>query len=559
MFGRDGLTSLMAAARRRDCPFDCILIDDTSRLSRNLGDVLKLAEIIRTPASPVYIRHPKAGLVSGGIAFRMMLSVYGIVDEQYIRGLAEKTRRGIEGRVLHGFVGGGRTYGYNNVPIPDTSGLIRRGRAATVGVDFKVNDLEAAIVLRIFQMYADGHTMYSIVRIFNQERIPGPTEARSGVVRKGWGPTSVKQILFNKKYIGIHCWNKTFRQKDPESGKRRTRLRSSEEIVQANNPNWRIVPDDLWNRAHDRFTLVKESLTAQRLGGLCRSGKPHLLSGLLFCGLCDSPIVIVAVKGRHPHRYRVYGCKRHRFHKGCLNKLFIREKELACQLLEGLSVRILQSDMLTHLITRATDELDKYERELAQIALTTPLEKLAEEKSALVVRLDRLIDAIGDSELSESKGIKDRIKSTEAELELVLHRIDIANAKDSVHKQIPREELQSRIVEKVKQLFDVCETDVVKGRQVLQEHIRRIVITPVATPDGLVCNVSGDISLFTSKMAEECVMLQGSSNRTLQHYTSALHVPFCFRLIPTTLSERIKQGRHDNRTRRHSEIEKPAD
>ncbi len=44
MIGREGLADLMRLAQQRPRPFDCILIDDTSRLGRNLPDVLRICD-----------------------------------------------------------------------------------------------------------------------------------------------------------------------------------------------------------------------------------------------------------------------------------------------------------------------------------------------------------------------------------------------------------------------------------------------------------------------------------------------------------------------------------
>jgi DNA invertase Pin-like site-specific DNA recombinase len=39
--GRDALKSLLEDAKRKPTPFDCVLVDDTSRLARYLPDVLR--------------------------------------------------------------------------------------------------------------------------------------------------------------------------------------------------------------------------------------------------------------------------------------------------------------------------------------------------------------------------------------------------------------------------------------------------------------------------------------------------------------------------------------
>ncbi len=40
--GRDALKALMSAAKTKPKPFDCLLVDDTSRLARYLPDVLSM-------------------------------------------------------------------------------------------------------------------------------------------------------------------------------------------------------------------------------------------------------------------------------------------------------------------------------------------------------------------------------------------------------------------------------------------------------------------------------------------------------------------------------------
>jgi hypothetical protein len=47
--------------------------------------------------------------------------LHGMMDEQFLQGLADKVHRGQEGRVLKGLVAGGPCYGYKNVPIEDAS------------------------------------------------------------------------------------------------------------------------------------------------------------------------------------------------------------------------------------------------------------------------------------------------------------------------------------------------------------------------------------------------------------------------------------------------------
>jgi hypothetical protein len=48
---------------------------------------------------------------------RQLVALNGMMDEQFLVGLADKVHRGQEGRVLKGLNPGGKLYGYTNVPI----------------------------------------------------------------------------------------------------------------------------------------------------------------------------------------------------------------------------------------------------------------------------------------------------------------------------------------------------------------------------------------------------------------------------------------------------------
>jgi len=67
----------------------------------------------------------------------------GTMNALFLKDLADKTRRGLRGRVTAGKSGGGLSYGYRVVRSLDEVGLTTGERA--------VDPAEAAIVTRIFQ------------------------------------------------------------------------------------------------------------------------------------------------------------------------------------------------------------------------------------------------------------------------------------------------------------------------------------------------------------------------------------------------------------------------
>lgn len=129
---REGLQAIIAAAKSKPRPFDGVLIDDTSRLGRNLGLVLKVTEIFKH--HDVFVYFVSQRLDSRDPNFRQLLIMYGMVDEQYLVGLREKVWRGQEGIVLNRMNPGGSCFGYHNIPVEDPARKGEYGRAAIIGV-----------------------------------------------------------------------------------------------------------------------------------------------------------------------------------------------------------------------------------------------------------------------------------------------------------------------------------------------------------------------------------------------------------------------------------------
>lgn len=105
---REGLKRLMIAATNPSPPFQCILIDDSSRLSRNLADTLNLyTELEFRGIRLVYVSQ---GLDSAGPDAELLLGVHGLIDSNYWRGLAQKTHRGLHGLARRGLFTGGALF-----------------------------------------------------------------------------------------------------------------------------------------------------------------------------------------------------------------------------------------------------------------------------------------------------------------------------------------------------------------------------------------------------------------------------------------------------------------
>jgi site-specific DNA recombinase len=128
----------------------------------------------------------------------------------FLKDLAEKTHRGLRGRVESGKAGGGLCYGYRVV-----KSLV--GGTLTTG-EREIEPVEAAIVDRIFREYVVGIAPKAIAKRLNHDGIAGPLGGT-------WSPSTIHGnsrrgtgILNNELYIGRLIWNRLRYVKNPDTG-----------------------------------------------------------------------------------------------------------------------------------------------------------------------------------------------------------------------------------------------------------------------------------------------------------------------------------------------------
>ncbi len=96
---------------------------------------------------------------------------------------------------------GGRCFGYRNVAIEDPTRMGKYGRAAVSGVKLEFDEEQAAIVLRVFNMYADGNSLATIAKILNAEGVQAPQPPRNRQIR-AWHPSAIREMVRNERYRG---------------------------------------------------------------------------------------------------------------------------------------------------------------------------------------------------------------------------------------------------------------------------------------------------------------------------------------------------------------------
>ena len=456
---RAGLQKLIAAATESARPFDCILIDDTSRLSRKLADALNLYE--RLSFAGIRVVAVSQGVDSDSSQAELLIGVHGLIDAVYWRQLGQETHRGMQGLALRGLHTGGRCFGYKSV------------KNAEGNTKLEVNGEQAEIVRRIFRLYAEsGYSLKRIAHILNSEGVLAP-QPQKGRFSRSWCVSSVRHVLLNRRYIGKTIWNTKRKVRVPGTNKRVYRPRPESEWTIIDTPHLRIVSNELFASVGLRFEKVKRTLgrPGQESCGLIVGPRRYLFSGLLKCAECGGSITLVSGRGRNGADR--YGCSLHhqRGNSVCTNSLLVRRDELEESLLKGLSESVLKTEVIDYAVARMEEALT------TQFAgLEVELARLRERKGKLDLELKRLTDSIAQGEKSQS--IMNAIGEREKELRSITDKL-LEPAPGSIRAKL--EELREFAVERLTKIRELLAhpENVQKAHEALAERVGQLILQPM--------------------------------------------------------------------------------
>lgn len=510
LVGREGLADLLRLAQQRPRPFDCVLIDDTSRLGRDLPDVLKVCDMFMHQGIFIYFVSDR--LDSRDESFRIVHLVKGYGDERYSKDLGKKIHRGQEGKIRKGYTAGASCYGYKNTYLRDSNQKGTHGEDKVIAVKQKAVPEQAVIIVRIMEMRAAGLSFAGIAKTLKAEGVPAPQRRWNGRIINCWLPSTIKQITHNELYRGIRHWNRTQKVLNPADGKKNKRVKPKSEWVRVEVPDLRIVSDELWDRVQQVNQQRKDKLYGRRLGGLNRTAqsRTYLFSGLMHCGLCGGKFSVII--GGEPSKVR-YGCKNHRFRDTCSNQLTIKWQPLEQQLIAAISKNLLDPALEEQRMRdfsaqlKATMELE--EKLAAEAVSNEP--NLKAERADLEKQATHLADAIGRHGYSPILSAQlSKVEAREAEIDRLLTVKPAPSLPKFTEQQIAeflRQECQD--------FCDALAGDPEFARQEVQKRIKNLVLTPKETPNGPFLEVSGDVALLRAGD----VLVKSPMDGTSQQYT----------------------------------------
>lgn len=300
-FLRPGVSELLEKVKNGKV--DCIIVKDLSRFSRDyieigayLEQIFPFAGVRFIAVNDGYDSDRFKGNVAG-----MDTSFKNLLNDLYCKDISVKVKSALKMKKESGiYANGSCTFGYRKDP-KDRHKLL-------------IDEEEADIVRRIFQMTLDGISSHKIAQIFNAEGVKTPIEYKmergiATMTPKGkrfeWSGSTICQMLRNATYAGDIVYDK---YETPEvSGKSRLKPRSE----------WKVFRDHheaIIDR--DTFEYIQKSRGVKKTV----KHKRHPLIGKMECGYCHKSLKIEHTK----NPYFFCGNKYVTQYKGCVERVNVQ-------------------------------------------------------------------------------------------------------------------------------------------------------------------------------------------------------------------------------------------
>ncbi len=391
---RPGFQAMMAEALHGRV--DVVLAEALDRFSRDQEDTAGLFKRLTFAGVAIVT------LAEGDITF-LHIGLKGTMNAMFLKELADKTRRGLRGRVELGKSGGGVSFGYR---------IIRTFKDGVVSTgEREIVPEEADTIRRIFRDYAAGLSPKQIAKDLNHEAVPGPRGTLWSSSTIHGNPKRGTGILHNELYIGRLVWNKLRYLKDPDTGRRVSRPNPEGEWVITQVPALRIIDDEMWQAAQTRYAAIQRKWASAEPGKRFNQfvRPKYLFTGMTKCGECGAGFVV--------YSRDQLGCFGSRARGTCSNRLTIARHEVEDRVLTALQEKLLRQDFFDEFCREFTKETNRLrmEQRASLTGAKRELERIEARRKKLV---ESIMDGVPAAVVKdELVSIASRREDLEAQLE----------------------------------------------------------------------------------------------------------------------------------------------
>lgn len=232
-----------------------LLLKDLSRLGRNNAKTLLFLDYLEEKGVRVMTFDGRYDSTKDNET----LGIETWINERYVRDISRKIRASLRFKIKKGEYIGRAPYGYKK-------SIYEKNRLC-------IDEEKAEIVRMIFLLYSEGNGYSSIAGMLNEKDLKAPG---GGL----WNCISVRRILCNRVYTGDTVQGVS--EKISFKSHKTRRLQQSEWVV-TENTHAAIIEKDVFNTVQ----VLREERNNRSLPA---KSNPHVLSGLMVCGRCGSPL-----------------------------------------------------------------------------------------------------------------------------------------------------------------------------------------------------------------------------------------------------------------------------
>lgn len=183
---RDELNRLLRDCRRGK--IDRIITKSVSRFARNTEELIATLRMLKEFGVSVYFE--EQGIDTQQMNMEMIVTFPGMAAQQESETISGNVRWGIKKRMESGeYIISRPAFGYT----------LMDGKII-------INEAEAEVVRRIFNLYLQGMGINQISDLLNEENVPKPRHKEN----EKWKATTVRYILRNEKYMGDAILHKRY-------------------------------------------------------------------------------------------------------------------------------------------------------------------------------------------------------------------------------------------------------------------------------------------------------------------------------------------------------------
>lgn len=262
---------------------DLIITKSISRFARNTQDSLNYTRKLKDRGIGIYFE--KEGINTLESSGELLLTLFSCFAQEESRSISENTAWGIRSKFKQG------------IPHLNTAQLLGYDKDET-GM-LVINEQQATVVRRVFQMFLEGYSLQGIARSLNQEHISGVHGEAN------WCATTISHMLENEKYKGALLMQKTFTTNFLTKQHVRNTGQLNQYYIEQNHPA--IIPPEIWEATQEEINRRRQFRERHSIRGISgRNNSPFYAK--VFCRKCNKKMQRIFHRGTREPFWRCPVC-----------------------------------------------------------------------------------------------------------------------------------------------------------------------------------------------------------------------------------------------------------